>query len=151
VVGYCFVLSPIHILVYDVSVFIVECSVPPCSILPTPNILSSIRPSECSLTIFPPMYPFPNIFDSIWINQNTKTIWFSILYITLILWLYFFISKSHPFVITTFTPLIKSFTFVIISNHRRRQKKEEGEENEYMSHLGSYKWIRKTQVIPRFG
>ena len=36
-----------------------------------------------------------------------------------------------------------------IPNHRRRQKKE-GDEDEYMSHLGSYKWFRKTQVIPEY-
>ena len=31
------------------------------------------------------------------------------------------------------------------------RKKKEGEDDEYMSHKVSYKWIRKTQVIPRFG
>jgi hypothetical protein len=30
------------------------------------------------------------------------------------------------------------------------RKKKEGEENEYMSHKVSYKWIRKTQVIPEY-
>jgi len=39
---------------------------------------------------------------------------------------------------------------MIITNHRRR-KKNEGEDDEYMSHLVSYKWIRRTQYIPRFG
>ena len=29
-------------------------------------------------------------------------------------------------------------------------KKEYGENDEYMSHLVSYKWIRKTQVIPEY-
>jgi len=40
---------------------------------------------------------------------------------------------------------------MIISNHRRRQKKEGDEDDEYMSHKVSYKWIRKTQVIPELG
>jgi hypothetical protein len=35
---------------------------------------------------------------------------------------------------------------MIIPNHRRRQKKK-GEDDEYMSHLGSYKWIRRTRNI----
>jgi len=30
------------------------------------------------------------------------------------------------------------------------QEKKEEEEDEYMSHLVSYKWIRKTQVIPEY-
>jgi hypothetical protein len=37
-----------------------------------------------------------------------------------------------------------------LTNHRRRKKKE-GEGDEYMSHLVSYKWIRITQYIPQFG
>jgi hypothetical protein len=39
---------------------------------------------------------------------------------------------------------------MIISNHRRRKKKE-GEDDEKVFHLVSYKWIRQTQVIPQFG
>jgi len=34
--------------------------------------------------------------------------------------------------------------------HRRRKKKE-GENYEYMSHLVSDKWFRRTLLIPRFG
>ena len=30
------------------------------------------------------------------------------------------------------------------------RKKKEGEDDEYMSHKVSYKWIRKTQVIPEY-
>jgi hypothetical protein len=41
----------------------------------------------------------------------------------------FFISKSFPNIRKGITPPIKSFTFMIISNHRRRKKKE-GEEDE---------------------
>jgi hypothetical protein len=32
----------------------------------------------------------------------------------------------------------------------RRKKKEGDEDDEYMSHLVSYKWIRITQLIPSF-
>ena len=32
-----------------------------------------------------------------------------------------------------------------------QKKKKEGEEDEYMSHLVSYKWFRRTIHIPRFG
>jgi len=39
---------------------------------------------------------------------------------------------------------------MIISNHRRRKKKE-GEDDEYMSHLVPYWWIRRTQYIPELG
>ena len=31
-----------------------------------------------------------------------------------------------------------------------RRKKNDSENDEYMSHLVSYKWIRKTQVIPEY-
>ena len=34
--------------------------------------------------------------------------------------------------------------------YRRRKKKEGDEDYEYMSHKVSYKWIRKTQVIPEY-
>ena len=37
-----------------------------------------------------------------------------------------------------------------MTNHRRRKKKE-GDEDEYMSHKVSYKWIRRTQYIPSIG
>jgi len=33
---------------------------------------------------------------------------------------------------------------------QRGSKKKEGEDDEYMSHKVSYKWIRKTQVIPEY-
>jgi len=33
---------------------------------------------------------------------------------------------------------------------QRESKKKYGKNDEYMSHKVSYKWIRKTQVIPRF-
>jgi len=39
---------------------------------------------------------------------------------------------------------------MIISHHRRR-KKEEGEYDEWVFHKVSYKWIRKTKVIPELG
>ena len=31
-----------------------------------------------------------------------------------------------------------------------KTKKKKGDDDEYMSHLVSYKWIRKTQVIPEY-
>ena len=40
---------------------------------------------------------------------------------------------------------------MIITKQRGRKKKEGEEEDEYMSHKGSDKWFRKTQIIPRFG
>ena len=39
---------------------------------------------------------------------------------------------------------------MIISKQRRRKKKE-GEENEYIFHLVSYKWFRRTQYITLIG
>ena len=90
----------IHPPVYDVSVFVVFCSVPYFTILPTPKILPSIS----------------------W-NQNTKTIWFPILHLTLILWLSFFISELNPFPVRVFTQNIESFPFLFIPNNRIRKKK----------------------------
>jgi len=89
-----------------------------------------------------PLLPTSNILTSISVNQNTKTIWNTILNFTLILWVSIFISKSFPnispysFPLVLYgsfernIPLIKSFTFVTITNHRRRQKKEGDEGDE---------------------
>jgi hypothetical protein len=41
----------------------------------------------------------------------------------------FFISKHFPYNFRIFTPSIKSFTFVTIPNHGRRQKKEGDEDD----------------------
>ena len=46
--------------------------------------------------------------------------------------------------------------FILIENNRfltkqRGSQKKEGEDDEYMSHLGSYWCIRRTQVIQGFG
>ena len=40
---------------------------------------------------------------------------------------------------------------MIISNHRRRKKKYWDEDYEYMFHLVSYKWFRRTQYITSIG
>jgi len=114
--------------VYDVSVFVVFCSVPYFTILPTPKILPSIS----------------------W-NQDTKTIWNSILNITFIFWLEFFTSNTLPNIRKGITPPIKSFTFVTIPKHRRRQKNERDEDYEWVSHLVSYKWFRRTENITELG
>ena len=38
-----------------------------------------------------------------------------------------------------------------IPNHRRSQKKEGDEDDEYMSHKISYKWFRRTYLITSIG
>ena len=146
----------IHPFSYDVSVFVVFYYVPLIIILEFTYILSTISPRVCSFTMIFPILPFPYIlhfpfilpFPSV--SQNTKTIWFPILYLTFIYMVSVFIPKSQPFVIMLFSPPIKSFPFMIITNHRRRKKKE-GEDDEYMSHLVSYKWICRTQYITSIG
>lgn len=67
---------------------------------------------------------FPYILVSISVSNNTKTIWFPILPFTFIYTVSVFISKSFPHITRRCFPPIKSFTFVIISNHRRRKKKD---------------------------
>ena len=52
-------------LIFDFSVFIVCCSFPSFPILIFSYILISIRESECSLTMFFPLFPFPFILFSI--------------------------------------------------------------------------------------
>ena len=142
----------IHHLVFDFSVFVVWCSVPWSPILPFPHILIIIIIRECSLTMKFPILPTPyilcyfrfSVYYETSDNQCSKTIRISILYLTLILCLSLFtqiirsfeISKSFLHMIRVMTRSIKSFTFVIISNQRRRKK--EWEEDEYMSHLVSH-------------
>ena len=39
----------------------------------------------------------------------------------------------------------------VVIDQKGGSKKKKGENDEYMSHLVSYKWFRRTQYIPRFG
>ena len=43
-----------------------------------------------------------------------------------------------------------SFLFLFTTGNDGETKKKYGENEEYMSHLVSYKWIRKTQFIPEY-
>ena len=64
-VGLLIYLFSIHNLVYDVSFFVVNCSLPFFTILQFPYILVSIWPSICSLTIWYSVLPFTIILSSI--------------------------------------------------------------------------------------
>jgi len=64
---------------YDVSIFVVFCSFPSFPILEFPNILTSIRVSFCSLTIWIPILVFPNILFSIFQSHSSLTIEFTVL------------------------------------------------------------------------
>ena len=98
-----------------------------------------------------PVIELPNILVSIRVSVGSLSIWFPILYITFIYKVNFFITKSFPYYTRISIPSIKSFTLMIISKQRRKKKKKGNEEDEQVFHLVSYKWIRKTQVIPEFG
>jgi len=100
----------------------------PTTTLKTKNIIELYVPNKTIL-------PFSNIIRSIWIRQNTKTVWNSVLNFTFISWVDFFISKILIYTTRRSFPLIKSYTFSTtnressLSNHRRRKKKE-GDEDE---------------------
>ena len=86
-------LFPIYNLFSNYSEFVIKYSSQLFIILELSNILISIRPSECSLTIRDAILELTYICIPFNINQNSNTIWNSVLNFTFIYWVSFIISN----------------------------------------------------------